>query len=299
MSGGLPSRFSADVQRLLASNFERGVASRDGKSCSERPVGSGCILGDDNARPKIALVGDSHAEALSGALDAALAVQGLSALMLTKPSCPFIEGVEAVNGSVACSPFIAAVEQALVTFRINEVIIQDRAIGYIAGSRFDNGEGGMEPGAPFPVAPVGFSGTDQERVAADLLALKQTILSLRRAGIGVYLVMPVPEAGWNVPRAVAHAAATGHLPVTLSLDRYLERTRPIFDLLPELRQAGVIPIFPSDVLCDATTRRCRTHDASSILYNDTDHLSRAGAQLVVGAIMAAMDGLPAEPKQSG
>jgi hypothetical protein len=151
-------------------------------------------------------------------------------------------------------------------------------------------EGGIEPGMPFPVEPVGFDGREGERIAAVTEELRNTIRLLIRNGIRVYYVLPVPEVGWHVPRTLVKLIAQGRLPLTTSLSAYLKRNEVVFEIAKEFDDKKLfVPIFPHRIFCSIATGRCGTHETGQIFYTDTDHLSRQGAEKLVAVIAREID----------
>ncbi|MCS3765308.1 acyltransferase family protein [Bradyrhizobium centrosematis] len=285
LTGGIPQRFPTDQLTLLALKPERATAIIDGRSCRRQAIEDACIIGNVQTEPTFAVLGDSHAEALTGPLGDMLKQMKLAAYVYTYPGCPFILGVETVDKRAPCTEFESHVEMALRERHIKSVIINDRSNAYILGSGFDNGEGGVELSPLVGVQPIGFSGTGTERVDRSAIALRESLLRLLQMGITIYYVLPVPEVGWHVPKTLVKLVAQNRLPLTTSLSKYHERNRMILNIVRELRdQKGFVPIFPERVFCSGMTQRCYTHEGTSIFYTDTDHLSREGAEKLVGAI---------------
>ena len=208
--------YSAEQAAMLDAHPERGVAFVDGRSC-RRPIAEACVIGA-KVTPTFAIVGDSHADTLTASLADMLAKRNIAAFIYTNPGCPFIVGVIQVGSSERCDHMTDHVLDALLQHRIKNIIINDRSTAYIAGTRFDNLEGGLEPGAAFPFAPLNFSGSDSARQKAVLGAMRTTLRRLLDEGITIYHVLPIPEVGWHVPRTLAKLSARHSLPITTSLN---------------------------------------------------------------------------------
>jgi peptidoglycan/LPS O-acetylase OafA/YrhL len=282
LTGGFPQRFAADQLTLLALQPQRGTAIVNGRNCRRQSIEDACIIGRQQTDPTFAVLGDSHAETLTGPLGDLLNDFSLAAYVYTYPACPFIAGVETVGKKSPCDEFEEGVFAALRAHHITSVVINDRSTAYILGTAFDNGEGGVELGTPTTIRPVGFSGSDAERVSASTAALHKTLLRLLEMGITVYYVLPVPEVGWHVPRTLVKLIAQNRLPLTTSLSAYLRRNQKVLELVKNLQdKKGLVPIYPHGVFCSSETTRCYTHDGTTIFYTDTDHLSREGAERLV------------------
>ncbi|WP_168213004.1 MULTISPECIES: acyltransferase family protein [unclassified Bradyrhizobium] len=284
-TGGFPQRFSADQLALLALKPQRGTAIADGRDCRRQSIDDACVIGRPHTAPTFAVLGDSHAETLTGPLNDLFYELSIAAYVYAYPACPFVAGVETVGKKAPCLEFQENVFAALRQHRITSVIINDRSTAYISGTTFDNGEGGIEPGPLAAIRPVGFTGSEAERMSRSAEALRATLLRVLEMGITVYYILPVPEVGWHVPRTLVKLIAQNRLPLTTSLQRYLERNRVVLGIARDIQdETGFVPIYPQRVFCRTDTARCYTHDGATIFYTDTDHLSREGAEKLVAVI---------------
>ncbi|MCK1652720.1 acyltransferase [Bradyrhizobium sp. 149] len=284
LAGGFPARYSQVQQQLLEITPERGIAYVGGRTCTRRAIADACIIGRPGTKPHFAVLGDSHAETLTGPISDLLNINSAAAYVYTDAGCPFIIGVVEQFGTSRCDEYNNDAFRALKANQVSKVIINDRSTAYILGTRFDNQEGGIEPGLPFPVEPVGFKGDDHARIRAVASQLRETLRLLADNNIVVYYVLPVPEVGWNVPRTLLKLIARGDLPLTTSLAVYLKRNERVFDILDGFKNnSKIIPIYPHETFCSAVSGRCATHENDKIYYTDTDHLSREGAEKLVAA----------------
>lgn len=74
---GLPFRYTTEQLAILKADPARGIAVRDGRSC-RRPIADACTIGDSTHKLTFAVLGDSHAEALTNAISTQLAKRQLS-----------------------------------------------------------------------------------------------------------------------------------------------------------------------------------------------------------------------------
>jgi peptidoglycan/LPS O-acetylase OafA/YrhL len=291
ITGGFPGRYTAEQRALLELNPERGMAFVDGRTCTRRTVADACVIGKPGVVPSFAVLGDSHAETLTGPLGEFFKGESVSAYVYTDAGCPFIANVIEKGSASRCNEYIENAFDALREHHISSVVINDRSTAYILGTRFDNKEGGLEPGLPFPVEPVGFKGQEGDRISAVAEELRNTIRRLIANDITVYYVLPVPEVGWNVPRTLVKLIAQHRLPLTTSLAVYLKRNEIVFGIAREFsNDKRFVAIFPHDVFCSNMTGRCATHEAGEVFYTDTDHLSRQGAEKLVAVIARQIEG---------
>ena len=68
---------------------------------------------------------------------------------------------------------------------------------------------------------------------------------------------------------------------------FRERNKRTIDALDEIgSNENLYRIVPEKILCDSSlSERCVTHMDSTILYRDDDHLSDAGAKLVIEQVI--------------
>lgn len=280
---GLPQRYTPDQQAMMSVSAERGTLSLKGQDCKSASIEKACMIGLRGVPPTWAVLGDSHAETLSDALSGLFEKLGVSAEILTYPGCPYVLGVDPVYTTEHCANFASAVLDKLKKDRIATVVINDRVNAYMEGTRFDNHEGGVEPGQPIPVEVTGVTPANElDRIAGVQGALSSTIQTLLDSGLAVIYIAPVPEVGWNVPHTVLKLTATGAMPLTTARQVYLDRNRRVYDVLQMFDgRSNFLAVYPDDVFCNKESGRCITHTSDRLLYTDTDHLSREGATMLV------------------
>lgn len=280
---GLPQRYTPEQQAMMSVSAERGTLSLKGQDCKSASIERVCVIGLRSVPPTWAVLGDSHAETLSDALSQLFEKLGVSAEMLTYPGCPYVLGVDPVYTTEHCANFASAVLGKLRHDRITTVVINDRISAYMEGTRFDNEEGGIEPGQPIPVQVKGVTPANElDRILGVQAALSNTIQTLLDSGLTVIYIAPVPEVGWNVPHTVLKLTATGAMPLTTARQVYLDRIRRVYDVLQGFDgRSNFLAVYPEAVFCNKESGRCITHTANRLLYTDTDHLSREGATMLV------------------
>jgi len=257
------------------------------RSLDACPTGSGRIEG--------ALVGDSYAGMLGHAMGRALAPLGTAFWVYEKGGCPPVLGLERADTPAACARRADAVfRQIAGSPELRYVVLLARWTVYLEGSYFDNGEGGVERGGSVRVR---LADAAQPSRQAILEAYRRTVRAYLDAGKVVFLVYPVPEVGWDVPRRLMQEyLATGRVPddafLSTASARFRERNAAVyaaFDGLaahPNLRR-----VLPARQLCDSRLAgRCIAHDRGTPLYYDDDHLSDRGARFVVDEVVRAMAG---------
>jgi len=290
---GLSARIDPDAGRI-----EKILAESRGGPClapysADRPnLSAACVTGD--GRPRLALLGDSHAAALGAALSAAAARHGLGFEQLTKSSCPPLLGASRAMpnhpGHVReCTRFNeAAIEAVARDPQVRTVVIAGfwqvpfGASAIAAGDAYVEGDG----------SAAGRSSEDELR-----LALGRTLRRLSAAGKKVILLGDVPYLRFNPARH----AMTSFLPVRRAAEALLSPefkpadgqaesrfVEPIDDtgatIMPQAANdvPGTHYASISQILC--TPSRCRFAEGPVPFYIDPEHLSRPGADSVVRAL---------------
>ena len=129
----------------------------------------------------------------------------------------------------------------------------------------------------------------QARVLAKMVAGVYDILKRHE----VVLVYPIPEVGWVVPQWAAKALLFGVdvLPCT-SAELYRARNRAVIEAFDQIEHPNLSRVRPGDILCDSfIPGRCAIMRDGVPLYRDDNHLSLAGAGLVVPEVLKALDGM--------
>jgi hypothetical protein len=276
---GIPERLSNPAQRALmavADAEQRYVPNCEVAPSDIMSIGQ-CKVGQGLGSPTFLLWGDSHAEALGPAFEAApLSRRGVLA---TKSACPPLIDVRRVDlpSSHQCREFNDAVLTYLqVHPEITTVILAARWSVNANGTRYKN-----EPGGEILLADDALVATQ----AADNFeiferGLNRSVEALRKLSRQVLIVGPIPEVGWRVPTVIARQTMSGQIfdisPSRLEFDVRQAAVMRKFDALQASSAATIV--HPHLLLCGEAV--CDLTRDMVVLYSDTDHLSKAGAELV-------------------
>ena len=292
LTRGVPQRFGPDAQKIfeaMNSNADL-LMKRDGRQCFERDPDDACRIGASGVEVTWALVGDSHAAALSISLDRSLRDVGVAGVQYTKGGCLYVPGFDRINWRY-CSDWIAAVHEKLKDPQLRTVVLTGRYVLQLEGNRFDNGEGGLELGPPAGYERWGQpSKTETLRKEDFATGVREAIEGLLAQGKHVVLVYPIPEVGWNVPDRLFKAYLRGiNAEITTSWSNFRRRSERIVAAFDSIGENGNLTrVYPGEIFCDSfVPGRCTTGDGDKVFYFDDDHLSIQGADLVVQRIMRA------------
>jgi peptidoglycan/LPS O-acetylase OafA/YrhL len=294
---GFPQRFPT-VLESGEPVWEWTVLSQDGHQCHRNDIASGCHFDLGQPGPNWVVVGDSHASVLAPELFERVKSTAGSFHTFTWGGCPVIFDTDYVGpppqGTMGCRSSNEERRKLLRQMPPSTIVYTARMGAWLEGTRFDNGEGGVESGFMDLLQPtVPWTGERETALESRVTATVEELLSM---GHTVIVVYPVPEVGWHVPQTVRKLGtavnarawfASGGL--TTSYARYVERNRRAFAAFDAVApNPRLVRVYPHDLLCNQIPGRCRTHDDQFFFYSDDDHLSRKGVEMLVGSILAAI-----------
>lgn len=300
---GFPQRLSAVEYNIYMVSQERNP--RRGL-CNSFDLGKPLPL--DACTPKgqfehrAVLIGDSHANALAPTLGSMLEDKGIAMTPLTRGGCVPVLGLSKSGRPDDCTVYNELVYDFIYnTPEVEIVMLAARWTLALEGTRFNNGEGGIEGGDSGAVYPLdGFTDDEPLRKSQVVASFHAQISELLAAGKKVVLLYPVPEAGWNVPNRMIRKRNTAfpeHYAAT-HYDVFQSRNAETLAALDGIGEHQRLLRFrPHRIFCDASLPdHCIVHIEGQPLYKDDDHVSRFGAaklgQSLVRDIQDWLGGMP-------
>jgi peptidoglycan/LPS O-acetylase OafA/YrhL len=299
MANGFPRRIPPHVLAAVEPpQAQEAQACHWHAIAADHPDVTACEFGDPAGNRTVALYGDSHAQALFSALDEAFKAQHVRGLRINNALCHAVPDIRDSRVKVHAED-CAGAQQALLAYlgqEADSVVVSIRwtyrlypVPGAIDSVGFDNGEGGKDR----EVHRINYTvenGLRSTAATGKRVAIERLVASLLDTGLDVVLVYPVPEVGWNLPQLnFRRYLADGAVPAVVSTPVAAFRARNAF---AESALDGLVPherlhaVRPSALLCDVQLpERCVAQLAGVPLYFDDNHLSNAGARLVVAAVM--------------
>jgi peptidoglycan/LPS O-acetylase OafA/YrhL len=296
---GFNWRFSAEMLRYVEADNAKPPSPCDygpEDPVPKHPVND-CLFSNDEGNVNVLLAGDSHMLALSEVLGEALSSKKIGYYHASPTGCLPLRNMRPFGqiSNRKCTEHNDVIYNYAARSGITTVVLASRFPWYLAGSQFDNGEGGVESGEAgwVDVAErIDSDANDDERQARVIAAYEQRIRELAEQ-FNVVLVYPVPEAGWNVPNHAFRIAyfSEENPTITTSYTVYRERALEVNALFDRL-VSGLPNVYGArvhEVLCSEATDRCVNADADAVYYNDDDHLNNEGARLVTPTIIEAIE----------
>lgn len=290
---GFPSgplrHLTPEVDRALAAakSYDPKIEACTGDEGRFIPPAKACVFGNPNAKPTIALWGDSHAAALTSSLGKLLNDTGASALNFTFLGCPPSIGLRNQDKGPdhECPRYNLEVVNFLrANPSIETVVVASRWTLYLEGTRFNNQEGYTEEGRPETLTDDNGFATDKERRLKLTKSFTGAIHQLLSLGKRVVLIYPTPEVALDVPDTLARLRRRGiDRALSTRMDVFEERNRATLEMLDSLGSHNRITrVYPAKTLCNTfVAGRCVANYGDKIFYRDDDHLSIEGADLVL------------------
>lgn len=233
-----------------------------------------CELGDEAApNGSIAIVGDSHAAALTNPLGEQLEREGMRLVTFTRYGCPGLSptpiGLRGQTAQIeqACADWSARV--------VKELVARDD-IDTVVFTAWESAYSRPEGDGTARLTP--------KSIAA-------TLRSVADSGKRVVLLRDLPTMfGTDVPTCVAEAETVAE---ECSVD--LADAFPSGPFEPALRELGarVHSIDMQEAVCDST--RCYSVVGDVVVYADDNHIGRTFARTLAPYITAELRGLPGTP----
>lgn len=276
---GIRGRFSANIERIIDESSNR-KPHREQCYSQKGTTSPSCLYGGKTL--SAILIGDSHADAVTTALAAALPSQAGGIMDWSYIRCPTLKGVKSMPAQYVaeqkCPEFLEwAVGQLAHIPKHIPLVIVNRTTSYAIGIKNNwNTE---------PAVPSVYFTEPQQRATPEFLrefAQKITDTACELAkDRPVYLMRPIPEMGIRVPEAMARAMVLGReANISIAVDDYHRRHDFVWaaqDAARDRCDVKILDVLP--YLCSGG--RCASAKGGRPLYYDQDHLSEFGNKLLI------------------
>ncbi len=275
LNNGVTGRMAPPIEEASNAALDFDVRRADCEGWGGSRFGS-CIYGGPRVRAIV--IGDSHANAVVTAAQAALPSKDDGILAFSYTSCPTILGVKTNQRQLECAAFNEwAFKQMEEVAPDVPVIIVNRHSDYVFGSNIGKN--------PMFHKPSVFFSRPYDQALPEFLDEYRTNLVDSVCHLAgqrpVYQVRPIPEMPVHVPKALARSLILGHSRhVSVTLADYHERHHFIWDGQNEaLARCGAQILDPLPYLCASDT--CAGSVRNKPLYYDDNHLSEYGNKLLI------------------
>lgn len=291
-TNGFSQRLNPKTQMIL--NIEKGDTSdchNKFKTDLDRiKTGDTCQIGDKNAVPKIAIIGDSQASRLTNALASILIDQGRSAITYNASWCVPLLGVKTQKKEKRhCFDFVKnSFEAALNNPNIETIILSGQWANITQGQRW---------GEKQKTLYSFFDDNEKDNSAVFNAALAHTVKILKTSNKDVIVIGPIPEFETHIPQSLAkfhhfgydgikHQVMSG---LFVSRSDYDRRNGAVLEALASMEKTNKITILdPYPLYCG---RGFCTYESVDGLpfYEDNSHLTKIGSIPLVEALVKNLE----------
>ncbi|MFM2407452.1 MAG: hypothetical protein RL358_194 [Pseudomonadota bacterium] len=233
-----------------------------------------CAFGDLQAKQRFLVVGDSHVAAWYPAFQAAAEARHTQGVIAMQAGCPPIFDIYSLDGAknICAEKFDARIKGLIATRAFSKVYL------LASWSMYSEGDPNNQPNHFISDAHTAANdrATSQLVMRAHLLS---TIQYLQSFGIEVVLVHSVAM----LPKVVQALPENYTVPLAQLQQQNLFMTEFARDHAAELH---LNVLDPAPILC--STGACMTRANGNVLYTDNNHISPAGAALLIPLIASSM-----------
>ena len=242
----------------------------------------GCKF-NTSSNKKVYIVGDSHMASLSYDLKNRLVERKFQFISLTNNCGIYFPGFNFINtktnqiDKICNDRYFNKVKETLLKEKNSIIIFGGRFPVFLSGSYFDNHEGGVEGGILIQrYFPTALYNTIQDSFKNEVIKLSEKNK--------IILIYPLPEVGLRGGQFYSNLESLRN--VTTSYQVFKKRTKSSFDLLDSIQNKNIYRIYPHLLFCNTIVKgRCITHNNKDIFYNDSNHPSLKGAELINNLIL--------------
>lgn len=252
-----------------------------------------CKLGNVNQNPTLAVLGDSHAQALQTTFDIAGKSLGIAFEKIALGGCPPLLGVDVIKGSYSigvCSKLAEWQYEYVLENNIKKVLLVSRWTQYTDGNYDGSG-----------IGILGLSKNDERTKYASRKAFEQafdrTVKAYQAIGVKVYVLAQVPQQKVDVKYLYTKldlfsapsfdkSSYINKMSVKQQEHELLQSyTRSFFAKYENKKDIHLIVL--DDAFCHAG--KCLMGETDKAFYVDTNHLSRIGATLAADALIRQLE----------
>jgi len=269
------------------SHYPQAVIHADKESLNRNP--HGCINNGEVVKPciignpshiKAIIVGDSHADALTGSVSSAIDLQQHGIVALTISSCPLV-----VNAKLTkFNPFCYHANQQRMDYLMQNhhgvpVFWVARTPIYAHGLSDPKKIKDSSDTKPLIYFKRQYDVATDAFFAEFKRELTNTITQLKR-NHPVYLVQPTPEMNRNIPKTLArNYLLNARHDLSIDYQDYQDRSGKVRQLIQDVSEVTASQVLdPIPYLCDA--QRCKAQHNDRPIFYDADHLSEYGNKLL-------------------
>mgnify|MGYP001160113805 CR=1 FL=1 len=284
LNKGFTSRFTEEELSFVSPKPGDTSGCHNGLEAADIRNGERCVVAfNKDATVDIAVIGDSHASAITDAIKFELAQIERGFFAFSGDWCaPLINFATNLAGKDGCLDEInAAYAQILMDEKIHTVVLHAEWANYDSGRRWD--EKNIASYTFNESGKLDYTNASVESNLSEFSsAVEYTFKKLYDANKRVIVVLSVPEFETHVPAALnpkVPFVSNDRRDLTIQLTHYYARNSRVTEaLVRNSIEFGFSILNPSLILCNE--EHCLSHDSRGAFYSDTNHLSLLGASQI-------------------
>ena len=269
------------------------LKNSDGENCHNNA--NGCRFNTDSNK-KAYIIGDSHMASIMFDLKNRLLNKNYQIITRTKGGCIYFPGFNLVHKKTTkvyknCDDiYFQRIKEELLLEKNSVIVLGGRFPLYLSNKWFDNLEGGREENGK--EWDYNYVANDNNINFKD--SFKLELLEILKNN-KVIIMYPIPEVGWYPSRQIylqwinkknKLSREFDLKSVDTSFNVFKNRSETSFELLDSIKSNNLFRVYPNKLFCNTKIKnRCITHDKSNFYYDDNDHPSIKGAEMINDLIM--------------
>jgi peptidoglycan/LPS O-acetylase OafA/YrhL len=276
------SKLRSELNNKIDKNFKFSLLiGKDNSICFNNidPF-KNCLFNKNGMKQKIFFIGGSNGSTISSSLKDFFVQKGHPYMEITRRACLYLPEFTQINTNTGQNTSCDENFQKQITVEIENnpnsiVILTGRYQLFDNNSYFKDKKGNFE-GKHFKLKFI----NKDEIIFRE--GLKKSIHELSKNN-KVILIYPFPEFAENVTKKLIFFPEKK---ITTEYETYLERSINILKIFDEFNNNNVYKVRPDKFFCDSFVKnKCVANTNKFIFYEDTNHLERAGINIIRAKII--------------
>jgi hypothetical protein len=276
------SKLRVELDKKLNKDFKYSLLiGKDNSICFDNidPI-KNCLFNKNGKKQKVFFIGGSNGSNISSSLKDFFVQKGHPYMEITRRACLYLPEFTQINTNTDQITTCNEDFQKKITIEIlnnpNSIIILTGRYQLFDNSAYFKDKKGNFEGKHFKLKFV-----NKDKIIFRE-GLKKSILELSKDN-KVILIYPFPEFAEKVTKKLIFFPKKK---ITNEYETYLKRSKNILEIFDSINKQNVYKVRPHKIFCDSFVKnKCVANTEKFIFYEDTNHLERAGINLIRNKII--------------